>query len=128
MFMEIDGIVFDADTTLAMIYGLTSGMQYTSVTKVDQPMANCFFASSNVVDDIENIGFTWNTLDTDAGTYKWFDTFIYGPFHLLGDTSVVFEHCQFDQYLDKITDIVSADWGLVAERAVATGVGAVLNW
>ena len=52
-YMNVDGVVFDADAWTAALYGLTAGFQYTEVTKVGQPMSNCFFAASNIIDDFE---------------------------------------------------------------------------
>lgn len=34
-YMSVDGIVFDADTWQAALYGVTAGVQYSEVTKAD---------------------------------------------------------------------------------------------
>lgn len=60
MYMEIDGVQFDADTISATLLGITSGMQYKEVSKVSQPMSNCFFASTNIIDDVETLLETWD--------------------------------------------------------------------
>lgn len=126
--MKIDGVEFDANTWNAMFYGLTSGMQYDGVTKVDQPMSNCFFASANVVEDFDAMVYSWNHMSDEPGAFDWFNPFVYGPLHVLGDTTVVLEHCDLDQYVEVVADIASLDWGLIAERATAISVDALLNY
>lgn len=127
-YMDVDGVVFDADAWTAAVYGLTAGIQYTEVTKVGQPMSNCFFAASNVIDDFEQINLTINNLHSTRGEFDWFDILIYGPIHVLGDFTVSFEHCEFSKFGDVIADIGSLDWGLIADRGVALGMDIGLNW
>jgi hypothetical protein len=67
-YMNIDGIQIDADSTMAILYGITTGMQYTGVTNTSQQMSNCFYASTGIVDNVESLLFSWNNLNSTPGT------------------------------------------------------------
>ena len=128
MYMDIDGVVFDADTISAVLLGITSGMQYKEVSKVSQPMSNCFFASTNIIDDVEGILETWDNLGTVSGEFNWFDVFIYGPLHTFGDAAVSVEHCDLSKYTDLIANLAGLDFGLIGERITSIGLDIGLNW
>lgn len=91
-------------------------------------MPNCFYAANAMIQDFNGITNSWNTMGMEGdGTYNWFDPIVYGPFKLVGDFSVSFEHCDANQFINTVTDMVSLDFGAIGERAASIGVDAFMN-
>lgn len=91
-------------------------------------MSNCFFASSNIIDDIEHLLHAWNNLNSTPGTNQLFNVVLYLPLQMVGSTSVLYEQCDFKNYINTVSDLLSADWGSVANRVVSLAVDGGLNY
>jgi hypothetical protein len=46
----------------------------------------------------------------------------------MGSTSVLYEQCQFNNYVNTVADLVSGDWGSIANRLVSIGTDSFLNY
>jgi hypothetical protein len=51
------------------------------------------------------------------GAVLWFNLIIYDPLHLLQEFTVQYEQCFGYDYFDVVSQMLSYDWGMVAERA-----------
>jgi hypothetical protein len=76
-------------------------------------MSNCFYAMKGIVDSVEVLLYDWKYIRQWSGEIKWFNVFVYDPIHILGDTTVLYEMCNVYEDLDKLTGVLSMDWGLL---------------
>lgn len=57
-----------------------------------------------------------------------FNVVAYLPLQLMGSASVLYEQCQFNNYVNTVADLVSGDWGSIANRLVSIGTDSFLNY
>jgi len=116
--MTINSITFEAFS-----YGYVEGVQFKGISasglsigdiqQTSQTMSNCFYAMKGIIDSVEVLLYDWKYIRQFSGEIKWFNVFVYDPIHILGDTTVLYEMCNVYEDLDKLTGILSMDWGLL---------------
>lgn len=85
-------------------------------------MSNCFYAVKGIIGSVETLIYDFKNLGRNSGEYNWFNIIFYDPLHILGDFTVCYEMCNVYEFLDKMTGLMSLDWGLLGEQVTNISV------
>lgn len=113
----------DATNATAQVLGFINGLQYRGLEReveifqnTQVELTNCFAATYGMIESIEEIMYTLQTMNTSPGTFKWFDLMLMDPAHILMDFTVQWQMCDLDLILHQFKLMAGFDYGAIMDQ------------
>ena len=79
-------------------------------------MTNCFAATYGMIETIEDLLYHIESINSDAGTFKWFDVLLMDPAHILMDLTVQWQMCDLDLILHQFKLMAGFDYPAIMDN------------
>jgi hypothetical protein len=124
--LNLGPISLDAGAANSYWLGFVQGMNYTLKPEEKESekkasdggvdLSNCFASTYALLESLDVSIYNINTFAAESGTLKIFDVAILDPIHLLADSSVTFEQCEFANIYGQFMGLASLDYAQFADN------------
>ena len=127
--VTIDGVdgPIELDSWISTFLGALDGFTYSEVQGDASTVSNCFFSGYAMVENIDNVIYILDHAGDDAGSYKWFQYVFDEPINLALNTTVLYQMCNFPEYLVMIKNWTDLDYSSFAYDGVSMIVNGIMD-
>ena len=125
----LEGIdkVFSLDSWEMSLLGAFQGFTYTEVQGEENSSSNCFYAGYAIVENVDDIVYIFDHAGDDAGSYKWFEWLFEEPLNLVLNSTVVYQMCNFSEYLVMAKSWMDLDVSAFAYDGTSMAINAFID-
>ena len=121
------GASFPLDGWVMRLIGALQGFTYSEVQGEDNAFTNCLYGGFAIIENIDNITYIFEHAADDAGSYKWFEFVIEEPINLVMNSTVLYQMCNFSEYITMIKGWLDIDISAFAYDGTSMIVNGVMD-
>jgi len=121
------GASFPLDGWVMRLIGALQGFTYSEVQGEENSFTNCLYGGFAMIENVDNIVYIFEHAADDAGSYKWFEFVIEEPINLVMNSTVLYQMCNFSEYIVMIKGWMDIDISAFAYDGTSMIVNGIMD-